>query len=64
VQLGRSNWLNWQLTGRGTLAKYMGQQVYPKANSVSLTVIKADRLSYPDGNEIWKGLIGQRMYKP
>ncbi|MCL1474223.1 RHS repeat-associated core domain-containing protein [Argonema antarcticum] len=64
VQLGRNDWLNSQLTGRGSLARFIGQPVYPSQNSVSVSVIQANRLSYPDGMEIWKGLMGQRIYRP
>lgn len=29
-----------------------------------VTVVPASKLSYPEGREAFKGLIGQRMYKP
>ncbi|BAS59968.1 MULTISPECIES: RHS repeat-associated core domain-containing protein [Leptolyngbya] len=64
VQLGRDTWQNWQRTGRGDWAKLMGQPVYPKSNGVSVTVIDAKRITYPEGHEIWKGLLGQRIYRP
>lgn len=49
VQLGPINKLNWQLTGRGSLAEFLKQPVYPYNNATTVSVLKAENLSYPDG---------------